>query len=95
LSDQNLNTFAFSRALYFKCFNSFLQIVLVIFYIYISNVIPLHDLSSVNPLSHPPFPDFMRVFLLTPYSYIISLAMSFCSEGWASSLQRTKALSSH
>jgi hypothetical protein len=35
--------------------------LLVILFIYISNVFPLPGFSSANPLSHPPPPASMRV----------------------------------
>jgi len=80
-------------------FNQFLIYFLNYFigfllFIYISNVIPLPDFPSSNPLSYPPFPHASTRVLpypLTP-SHLIALAFPYAG---ASSLHRTKGLPSH
>jgi hypothetical protein len=69
--------------------NSFL---LDILFIYILNVNPFHGFPSANCLSYPPSSCFYKNAPLPMYSYLTALAYPYTE---ASSLRRTKDLSSH
>jgi hypothetical protein len=68
--------------------------LLDIFFIYISNVIPFPCFTPRSPLSHPPSPASMRVFLYLPtHSHIPTLSSSTLGHLWR--FHRTKDLSTH
>jgi hypothetical protein len=67
--------------------------LLVILYIYISNVIPLPGFSSTTLLSHTPSSCFFE--RETPPTHPLPPPHSSILLHWASSLHRTKGLSSH
>jgi hypothetical protein len=71
--------------------HTLLLLLLDIFFIYISNVILLPSSPLETSYSIPPPPTFMRVYPHT-HTYIPALASSYTG---ASSLHRTKGLSSH
>jgi hypothetical protein len=67
--------------------------LLVILFIYISNVIPLPGYPSINPLFYPCSPASVRVLTHPPtYIHLTVLAFPFTE---ASSLRRTKGLPSY
>jgi hypothetical protein len=64
-----------------------------IFYIYISNVIPVPGFTSGTPLSNPPLPASMRILPLPPTPSLLTFLVFPYNE--ESSLHRTKGISSY
>jgi hypothetical protein len=85
-----MNSCAYVKLLKLACL-SFLNFLLIILSIYISNDIPLPGFSSINLSFHHPFPLLLWV-CFTTHSYDTPLA---CPYAGPSSLQRTRNLHSH